>query len=76
MSARIGYYSSCSITCTTSSLYSEKTLTASYFSTSSTSSTLLDMQERAITAVVRASVYYYNSEEEVERFTKAVAQIG
>tara|TARA_Y100001934_G_scaffold215689_2_gene255668 strand:+ start:3299 stop:3892 length:594 start_codon:yes stop_codon:yes gene_type:complete len=45
-------------------------------STSSTSSILLDMQERAITAVVRASVYYYNSEEEVERFTKAVAQIG
>ena len=45
-------------------------------STSSTSSTLLDMQEREITSIVRASVHYYNTEEEVKRFAEAVAQLS
>ena len=45
-------------------------------STSSTSSTLLDMQEREITSIVRASVHYYNTEEEVKRFAEAVARLS
>ena len=45
-------------------------------STSSSSSTLLDMQEREITSVVRASVHYYNTEDEVMRFAEAVGKIG
>ena len=45
-------------------------------STSSSSSTLLDMQEREIPSVVRASVHYYNTEEEVMKFAEAVARIG
>lgn len=35
-------------------------------------STLLDMEARSLENVVRASVHYYNSEEEVERFCRTV----
>jgi selenocysteine lyase/cysteine desulfurase len=44
-------------------------------SLTTTSSTLLDMTERHLTAMVRASVHYYNSEEELERFAAAVADL-
>jgi cysteine desulfurase / selenocysteine lyase len=37
------------------------------------SSTLLDMEARRIESMVRASMHYYNSEEEVERFCGSVA---
>jgi cysteine desulfurase/selenocysteine lyase len=36
---------------------------------------LLDMQARGLTAMVRASLHYYNSEEEVERFAQAVERL-
>ena len=39
------------------------------------SSTLLDMDARGLTNMVRASVHYYNSEEEVERFCEVLASI-
>jgi cysteine desulfurase/selenocysteine lyase len=44
-------------------------------SVSTRSSTLLDMEERGLTDLVRASVHYYNSEEEVERFGRILEQI-
>jgi selenocysteine lyase/cysteine desulfurase len=44
-------------------------------SLTTTSSTLLDMEERHLTAMVRASVHYYNSEEELARFANAVADL-
>lgn len=42
---------------------------------SRTSSTLLDMQARGLSEVVRASVHYYNTEDEVERFIDALSAI-
>jgi selenocysteine lyase/cysteine desulfurase len=44
-------------------------------SVSERSSTLLDMDERRLKSMVRASVHYYNSEEEVERFCEALASM-
>ncbi|MGQ0675189.1 MAG: aminotransferase class V-fold PLP-dependent enzyme [Rhodospirillales bacterium] len=43
--------------------------------TSSRFSTLIDMTQRRLGMVVRASVHYYNSEDEVERFARAVAAL-
>ncbi|HEU5379136.1 MAG TPA: aminotransferase class V-fold PLP-dependent enzyme [Ktedonobacteraceae bacterium] len=37
--------------------------------------TLLDLSERGLESVVRASVHYYNSEEEVERFIQAIERL-
>jgi selenocysteine lyase/cysteine desulfurase len=38
-------------------------------------STLLDMESRRLPSVIRASVHYYNTEEEVEHFCAALAAI-
>jgi selenocysteine lyase/cysteine desulfurase len=43
--------------------------------TSSKSSTLLDMQKRNLDMVVRASVHYYNTREEITKFVTAVQKI-
>jgi cysteine desulfurase/selenocysteine lyase len=42
-------------------------------SVSQAEGTLLDMNERRLEAIVRASVHYYNSEEEIERFCETLA---
>ena len=44
-------------------------------SVSSASGTLLDMDERGLKSVIRASVHYYNSEAELERFVATVAEL-
>lgn len=43
--------------------------------TSSKSSSLLDMQQRNLEKVVRASIHYYNTPEEITKFVKAVQKI-
>lgn len=43
--------------------------------TSSKSSTLIDMQQRNLKALVRASVHYYNTEEEIEKLVAALESI-
>jgi selenocysteine lyase/cysteine desulfurase len=44
-------------------------------SVSEASFTRLDMERRGLSDLVRASVHYYNTHEEVEQFTTAVAEI-
>ncbi|GHO84666.1 aminotransferase class V-fold PLP-dependent enzyme [Dictyobacter formicarum] len=39
-------------------------------------STLLDMETRGLTTMVRASVHYYNTQEELTRFSTAIAQLA
>lgn len=44
--------------------------------TSTTASTRFDMEARGLTNVVRASVHYYNTEEEIDRFIDALAAMS
>jgi cysteine desulfurase/selenocysteine lyase len=37
--------------------------------------TLLDMNDRNLSSVIRASVHYYNSEDEIDRFTEILSSI-
>ncbi len=43
--------------------------------TSTPYSTRYDMEDRGIGGLVRASVHYYNSEEEIERFVRTIADL-
>ncbi len=43
---------------------------------SQTPSTRLDMEDRGLTKLVRASVHYYNSEDEVSRFCDAISALA
>ena len=43
---------------------------------SAVTSTRFDMEARGLREVVRASVHYYNSDEEIARFCAAVAALG
>jgi cysteine desulfurase / selenocysteine lyase len=45
-------------------------------SVSERSSTLLDMSARGLTTMVRASVHYYNTEEELTRFSTIIEQLA
>ena len=45
-------------------------------SVSSVGSTRLDMEERGLESIVRASVHYYNTGDEVERFCRLISQLA
>ncbi|HTK07217.1 MAG TPA: aminotransferase class V-fold PLP-dependent enzyme [Ktedonobacteraceae bacterium] len=45
-------------------------------SVSERSSTLLDLEARGLTTMIRASVHYYNSEDEIDRFCASITQIA
>lgn len=45
-------------------------------STSSKSSTLLDMEERNLSNLVRASIHYYNTKTEIDQFIRVVKNIA
>jgi cysteine desulfurase/selenocysteine lyase len=42
----------------------------------SVEATRLDMEERGLESIVRASVHYYNTEDEVERFCRLISQLA
>ena len=44
-------------------------------STSTQSGTLIDMEERKLESLIRASVHYYNTEDEIDRFCKMLKEI-
>ena len=56
----------------------KRTLTASHINVSVAmrNGALLDMDAKKLTSAVRASVHYYNSEEEVERFCEHIENIN